>query len=294
MKYTSVDFDYEINAYSGQSNIIISVDAENKLNGSSYTNILEVYNLSQYLSVNSTCDTANSKLIIDSKAYNNITLRIVDEAVIDFNYSEVITFTLMMDKEYFAIQTANGKYYPINENVPLAEVKLNVHLYNSAKSIQVIGEDEEKTTHDDISFDVYLTTDFVDKTASDMVVEKLMVDSEGNICLLEDTLIQDSIIISLDVVGGEAEKNKHWVHETMRQYNIHSIKEIFLLSVTNNGTVTLVHQNETENQKKKEGRIHEHSESDAGGGKIPAGYERTPWLPVQRPENGGDRLLSRR
>ena len=52
----------------------------------------------------------------------------------------------------------------------------------------------------------------------------------------------------------EAEKNKHWVHETMRQYNIHSIKEIFLLSVTNNGTVTLVHQNETENQKKKEGR----------------------------------------
>ena len=51
----------------------------------------------------------------------------------------------------------------------------------------------------------------------------------------------------------EAEKNKHWLYETMKEHGIHSLKDIFLLSVTNDGTLTLIRQDETEQKRTKKG-----------------------------------------
>ena len=41
-------------------------------------------------------------------------------------------------------------------------------------------------------------------------------------------------------------KNKHWLHQTMQEKNITDLKDIFLLSVTDSDTVTLILQKQTE------------------------------------------------
>ena len=208
------DYTYEINAFSGQSNIILSTDAENRHNGNNYATIFNVYNLSQDLRVGYTVTDKDGKLLkqtveneedklskleIDTAIYSNITLKIKDDETIEEKYYEIVTFTLYLSNSYFD----NGEIDPIKADVPIAQVSLKVNLFNSAKTIQVNGEDEEKTTHDDISFDVYLTTDFVDKTEN-VVIEKLEVDDKGDICLV-DSASHDSIKISLNVTEGNEE-----------------------------------------------------------------------------------------
>ncbi len=44
----------------------------------------------------------------------------------------------------------------------------------------------------------------------------------------------------------EAGKDRRWLKTTLKQYGITQIREVFLLSVTHNGTITLIRQNETE------------------------------------------------
>lgn len=41
-------------------------------------------------------------------------------------------------------------------------------------------------------------------------------------------------------------KNKHWLYQIMQEKNIENLRDIFLLSVTDNGTVTLILQKQTE------------------------------------------------
>ena len=41
-------------------------------------------------------------------------------------------------------------------------------------------------------------------------------------------------------------KNKHWLDRIMKEKNIRDLHNIFLLSVTDSGSVTLIRQNETE------------------------------------------------
>ena len=41
-------------------------------------------------------------------------------------------------------------------------------------------------------------------------------------------------------------KNKHWIHQIMKEKNVSDLRNIFLLSVTDGGSVTLIRQDETE------------------------------------------------
>ena len=41
-------------------------------------------------------------------------------------------------------------------------------------------------------------------------------------------------------------RNKHWLYQTMREKNIENLRDIFLLSVTDGGAVTLILQKQTE------------------------------------------------
>lgn len=202
------DYDYEINAYTNQSNIILTLDAENRLVGNNYSTIFNVYNLSQHLSVRAESNvdaglspeaSSMSLLEIDTSIYSSISMKIIEDVDLPVEYSEIITFSLYISKDYF-----DGAI--LADDVKIAEVKLKVYLYNSAKGIEVNGEDSEITTHDDISLDVYLTTDFVDENEK-MKIETLSVDENGNICLL-DSAGHDSIIITLEVVEGQEEVKK--------------------------------------------------------------------------------------
>ena len=44
-------------------------------------------------------------------------------------------------------------------------------------------------------------------------------------------------------------KNKHWVHEILQSQNIKEYRDVFLLSVTDDGNITLVRQEQTEERK---------------------------------------------
>lgn len=46
----------------------------------------------------------------------------------------------------------------------------------------------------------------------------------------------------------EAGKDRSWLHMTLKQYNVRNIKDIFLLSVTRAGTVTLILQEQTKEE----------------------------------------------
>ena len=41
-------------------------------------------------------------------------------------------------------------------------------------------------------------------------------------------------------------KSKHWLHQTMKENNIVNLRDIFLLSVTDNGCVTIIRQKQTD------------------------------------------------
>lgn len=45
-------------------------------------------------------------------------------------------------------------------------------------------------------------------------------------------------------------KNKHWLHEILKAKNIRKYTEIFLLSVTDNGDITLIKQDQTQGKEK--------------------------------------------
>ena len=44
-------------------------------------------------------------------------------------------------------------------------------------------------------------------------------------------------------------KNKHWIHEILKSKNIKEYRDVFLLSVTDNGDITLIRQEQTEERK---------------------------------------------
>lgn len=198
------NFKYEINTYTGQNNKIISLVAENIKDENKYSSIFEAKNVAQYLKVVATSDKKEKSLLeVGTSAYNNMTLKIKEGADVSENYNEIITFSLYLDSTYFA----NANY--VTEDVLVGEVKLLVRLYNSATSINVAGANEEKTTADDISFDVYLTTDFVNESEfedTDSIVEKTTIE-DGDIVLAERD-DHDGIKISLDIVEGQEEKTK--------------------------------------------------------------------------------------
>lgn len=214
------NYAYEMNLYTGQSNKIISIDATN--NNSS--TILEVKDALQYLKVGATTTSTETKLDINTSSINNITLKIKEDAVIPANYSEIITFTLYLDKLYFKVDTTSLA----TEDVPIAVVTLKVSLYNSATSIDVVGEDAEKTTNDDISFDVYLTTDYVNKdeyTSVSAIKEDAIVDNNGNI-VLNFVNDHDAIKISLNIVDGEQQ-----INELVAKNNVDHFAELFYIQI---------------------------------------------------------------
>jgi len=221
-----VGYQYEIDAYSGQSNIIVTLGAENIYKGSKNATILDVYNLSQYLSVEGSVVTSNGEEIrlngeetwldVNIDNYTNMTISIKDKEdknneVIPANYSETITFSLCLSKDYFGqyeFVVDDLRDYITSENgkIILDQISLDVNLFNSAKSITVNGEDAEKTTHDDISFDVYLTTDYVD--LSKVGIEELVVDNNGKI-VFKDNENRDGIKIAFEILEGEEILSKH-------------------------------------------------------------------------------------
>lgn len=194
-------YDYELSAYTGQNNKVISVGAENKHEGIKYQTIFDNYTAKQYLFVEHVSSEVTSKLDVDTSVYNNIALRIKEGETIPVDYSELITFTLYLKPEYF------GAYS--SDKVEVAKVKLLVRLYNAATDVEIIGSDKEITTHDDISLKTYLTTDYIDETeflGKNYIVEHANVNVKGDI-VLTSAVDADSIIISFDVVDGIAEKD---------------------------------------------------------------------------------------
>jgi len=189
-----VGYDYEINTYTGQNNKILVLGAENE---NSLT-VFDVYGIEQYLEVQAV-KGASSKLEINTSTYNNITLKIKDltesEKIVAGEY-EIINFELYLKEDYFDSYLTVEKY-------KLGDVKLKVNLYNSAKSIAVDESDKEITTHDDISFNVALTTDFVNASEYETSKTKLendYVNSEGEIRF--DVNQGDSLVIVLSVIEG--------------------------------------------------------------------------------------------
>ena len=195
------DCEYEINAYTGQSNIILTLDAENRVHDISNNTIFDVYGIAQYLLVESET-VADSKLDIDTSSYKNMTIKVKDGVDVESDYAEIVTFKLYLTPEYFTGNTTS--------NVLIQSVRLKVHVKNSAKDIQVNGEDAEITTADDTSFNVVLTTDNIDTdeyaTATSIKIEQSAV-LNGDIVLLNNDN-HDSIKLSLIVTDGQAEVDR--------------------------------------------------------------------------------------
>lgn len=61
---------------------------------------------------------------------------------------------------------------------------------------------------------------------------------------LSHAIVVDGILnkVLLKKIG----KNMHWLNQIMKEKNIHDLRHIFLLSVTDSGSVTLIRQNETD------------------------------------------------
>lgn len=190
-----VDYTYEMNAYTGQGEKILALNAENR----NYLTIFNIHELSEYLTVEAVSDAINSKLDINTSAYNNMTLKIKDGVIASVEEQEIVRFRLKLRKEYFA-----NDY--VTEDVLIGEVSMLVHLYNSASNIEVDGEDIEIASKDDFSFGVYLTTDYFDKNHVEGEYETTVQgDKNENInhIVMQNVGEHDSIKITLEIIEGK-------------------------------------------------------------------------------------------
>ena len=205
--------DYEISVYSGQSNKIITLVAENVKNENSCSSLFDVRGIGEYLTVETVVKDKEENVIsktslleVVSTSFDNIALRIAEGKTFEDDYFEYVTFTLYVKANYF------GTY--ATENIPVGSVTLKVKLFNSATNIAVDGDDAEISTLDDYSFKVDLTTDWVNKDyyekISETKVETVIANKidENNSELLVVANNTDGIRITLTIVEGLAQVNK--------------------------------------------------------------------------------------
>ncbi|MBO5955100.1 MAG: hypothetical protein J6Q13_03975, partial [Clostridia bacterium] len=222
------DYDYEMNLYTGQSNKIITLDAENKPEEDTESlNVFDIHSISRYLEIKKATQTG-TKLDL-TMSDNQIALKIRDdltdaEKIPAGGESEIVTFKLILQSRYFG-----GK---VSEDIPLGEIKLKVNMHNSASSISVDGADAEISTKDDINFEVDLTTDYIGGTIPP--IENVSVNkSTGEISFVASD--RDSIKIMLDVVEGEEFKQKliNNVNETIENNDdkINKFAELFNITI---------------------------------------------------------------
>ncbi len=204
-----IDYEYEINLYTGQNNKVIAFGAENIVNGESYNTLFDVETLTQHLIVETELDV-DSKLLVNATNFKSMTLRIDENANVLSDDAEIIKFTLFLKPTYFGNYTYEGSPYNyVQENVKIGEVRLKANLYNAAENIDVDGSDAEITTHDDISFTATLTTEYVDEEAYETnptKVENVLVNAEGELYL--DVENQDGIRIKFEILEGNEEVQK--------------------------------------------------------------------------------------
>lgn len=229
-------YDYEMSLYTNQNNKIIALKAENMLDGEVRQNLFDAKNMAQYLKVQQTSSSVgNSKLEIDVRNHQNMTLKIkedlTDDNKVTANDHETITFSLYVAKEYFGTYTFEGiDYSYVNEDVHVGDVKLRVNLYNSAQGINVDGSNAEITTSDDIEFEVDLLTEYV-KTSlyntNTTIAHTVEVNENGelvyNVIDGSGNVVQtDGIIIKIEVVSGLQEAEK-----LCNANNVNSFAEMF-------------------------------------------------------------------
>ena len=82
-------------------------------------------------------------------------------------------------------------------------------------------------------------------------VDYAILEQNGQISVFQKTETPLSHAVVIDGILNEAllkkiGKNKHWLYEVMKEKNIPDLRHIFLLSVTDGGSVTLIRQSETE------------------------------------------------
>lgn len=82
-------------------------------------------------------------------------------------------------------------------------------------------------------------------------VDYAILEQNGQISVFQKTEESLSHAIVVDGILNKAllkkiGKTKHWLYEVMKEKNINDLCNIFLLSVTDSGSVTLIRQNETE------------------------------------------------
>lgn len=198
-----MSYKYETNAYTGQNDKLIVLNANNDGNNT----IFDVKDIGGNLIIEAKSDKyPSSKLLIDTTSHSNITLKIKEllpSEKIELNEYEIVTFKLFLKKEYFGAFGSPAVNH-ISNNVFLGEISLRVNLFNSAKEIVVEGSDFNITTNDDIEFNVTLNTDYVDETrysGSDFISEDVLVNNQGEIYL--NVTNTDYILVSLNVVEGE-------------------------------------------------------------------------------------------
>lgn len=82
-------------------------------------------------------------------------------------------------------------------------------------------------------------------------VDYAILEQNGQISVFQKTEAPLSHAIVIDGILNQTllkkiGKNKHWLERIMKEKNIRDLRNIFLLSVTDSGSVTLIRQNETE------------------------------------------------
>jgi len=223
---TNSDYKYEMNLYTGQENNVISFKADNGKgdNGENNSTIFDVYGLKQYIKVEVVSDKVDSKLSIgESPAYNNMSLSIKKN---DFtaNYYETVEFRLYLLKKYFNVVDVDDEILNGVEAILLDTIKVKVNFFNAAHSIVVNGEDAEISTHEDISFEVYLYSEFIDEDST-RVVKSHYVNEYGEI-LLNEGEPTDSIKIKFDYDENDAQ-----IIELMSTNNVNHFAQLFDLTI---------------------------------------------------------------
>ncbi len=217
---------YEINLYTGQSIKQISLDTENVfMDGQgkpvNTTSLFDVYGIGQFLDLmvesDKNTEEKGSQIAVQIANFDDVNISINDGSEFGADYQEILTFKLYLKKEYYNnrikdyynITVGEGETEPtaLSENVLLTTVKLRVRLYNVATGVLLNGDDVERTTHDDVSFEALLTTNFVNSSA--LTTQMLTQVSNGMVEVFDNLNVDtDSIKIKFEILEGQDEANK--------------------------------------------------------------------------------------
>ncbi|MBR2970153.1 MAG: hypothetical protein IKC49_03770 [Clostridia bacterium] len=191
-KVVGGDVDYAMTLYTGDIAQLLSVDAENILDGNEYKTIFDSFDVinsgSLYLDVNSNKNATDTRLDIVKSGFD-IELSVKDMAFDDGHY-EIITIKLMLDQGYYTYSEAD---------IEIATIKLKVSLTKSATDIIVDSDHYEVFTNGNLNVGANLHTGFVSTTNINNT-ETLTLNEDNQYTFAQSD--RDSILLGISQVGG--------------------------------------------------------------------------------------------